>query len=229
MSFPYIVLYSQRIRYMIHVLPSSAILSPLLESANLYNYRPFGKGLESTKAPFYSSDCIGIQCQEVLYLCYDQQCIPVFRSCIILRNSVVAGNRTEAPAWIYIYSGGVWKGFGSGFISLLPIPKGVIIWQMTVGTYMIQASVDGVSRTESRMVLFSGPDSTKIKHQIPPALDFAYGRVRKSSRRDEAPSHTVSQSRQSIDWGGWSPHLELPASRLTGEGGRLIWSCPPVN
>ena len=55
----------------------------------------------------------------------------VFRSCIILRNSVVAGNRTESPAGIYIIPGGL-EGVRVRINVFIPIPIVVRIWQFTV-------------------------------------------------------------------------------------------------
>ena len=55
----------------------------------------------------------------------------VFGSCVILRNSAVAGNRPESPAGIYINPGGL-EGFRVRINRFIPIPIVVRIWHLTV-------------------------------------------------------------------------------------------------
>ena len=57
----------------------------------------------------------------------------VFGSCVILRNSAVAGNRPESPAGIYINPEGL-EGVRVRINGFIPIPFVVIhrIWHLTV-------------------------------------------------------------------------------------------------
>jgi len=55
----------------------------------------------------------------------------VFGSCVILRNSAVAGNRPESPAGIYINPGGL-EGVRVRINRFIPIPIVVGIWHLTV-------------------------------------------------------------------------------------------------
>ena len=55
----------------------------------------------------------------------------VFGSCVILRNSAVAGNRPESPAGIYINPGGL-EGVRVRINRFTAPAKGVRVWQFTV-------------------------------------------------------------------------------------------------
>ena len=55
----------------------------------------------------------------------------VFGSCVILRNSAVAGNRPESPAGIYLNPGGL-EGVRVRINRFIPIPIVVGIWHLTV-------------------------------------------------------------------------------------------------
>ena len=71
--------------------------------------------------------CIRIPCDSVSLSGRDS----VFGSCVILRNSAVAGNRPESPAGIYIYPGGL-EGVRVRINRFIPVPIVVRIWHLTV-------------------------------------------------------------------------------------------------